>query len=98
MNSNIKQELNEITDCIISLNKPDEIKNFMLEIFTEAELETLSKRWQILGLLNKNYTQREISNKLKVSLCKVTRGAKILKNKDSVISKYLMKGNYNGKV
>lgn len=91
MNRNIKNMLTDISKCIISLKNNDDVVNFMLEIFTESELETLSKRWQILNMLSKNSTQREIAQTLKVSLCKVTRGAKLLKNKDSVISKYLIK-------
>lgn len=43
-------------------------------------------------MLSEGKTQREIAQDLKVSLCKVTRGAKILKNNKSVVTKYLIKG------
>ena len=65
--------------------------NFFKELLTKSEIETLSKRWRILDLLAKGKTQREIAKELQVSLCKVTRGAKILKDKNSVLSKYLIK-------
>ena len=79
----------EISAKIKNLKNKEEICNFLLEILTEAEVETLSKRWRILKMLNEGKTQREISKSLNVSLCKVTRGSKILKNKKSVIAKNL---------
>jgi len=42
-------------------------------------------------MLNDGYTQRDIAKELQVSLCKVTRGAKIIKNKNSILTKYLIK-------
>ena len=69
----------------------------MLEILTKSELETLSKRWCILKKLSQGLTQREIAKEFNVSLCKVTRGAKILKDKKAITTKYLTKGIKNGK-
>ena len=67
------------------------LKNFMIEMLTKAELETLSKRWRILEMLAAGRTQRAIAEELRVSLCKVTRGAHILKNKNSIAAKYLIR-------
>ncbi|MCQ2790048.1 MAG: Trp family transcriptional regulator [bacterium] len=51
-----------------------------------------------MNLLSQGVTQREISAQLGVSLCKVTRGAKILKNSKSVIVKCMIKEkNYANK-
>ena len=79
--------IKEIASSIKQFKTDKDIYNFLLEILTDSEVETLSKRWQILKMLKEGKTQRDISSALKVSLCKVTRGAKILKNKNSVISK-----------
>lgn len=81
--------ISEIAAKIKALNSKDEVYNFLLEILTESEVETLSKRWRILKMLKEGKTQREIAKELSVSLCKVTRGAKIYKNKNSVILKNL---------
>jgi TrpR family trp operon transcriptional repressor len=64
---------------------------FFKELLTESEIDVLSKRWRILEMLNQGKTQREIAKELQVSLCKVTRGAKILKNKSSMLAKYMAK-------
>ena len=86
------KDIKEISKTLKSLKNETEIYNFMLELFTEAELSTLSKRWRILNMLNQGVTQREIAKELNVSLCKVTRGSKIIKDKNAVITKYLKKG------
>ena len=88
MNSN-KQEIHTITKMIKSIHTEAEISQLLNELLTESEIETLSKRWRILSMLKEGLTQREIAQKLNVSLCKVTRGAKILKNKNAIVTKYL---------
>ena len=82
---NIQEIANKLKD--ISNNK--EVFQFLTEILTESELETLSKRWRILKMLKEGRTQRDIAKELNVSLCKVTRGSKLLQNSGSVSTKYL---------
>lgn len=85
-----KGNLSEICDIICELNKKEKIQSFLTEILTETELEDISKRWDILKLLSNNESQRNISKKLNVSLCKITRGSKILKNNKSIAKKILL--------
>ena len=80
---------------LTKLKTEKEIETFFSEIFTKNELDTLSKRWRIMELLALGDTQRDIAQKLNVSLCKVTRGAKILKNNNAISTKYLNKGKNN---
>ena len=87
------ENIKEISKLVKNIDSETEVINFFKELLTESEIETLSKRWRILDMLVKGMTQREIAKELKVSLCKVTRGAKILKDKDSVLGKYLIKEN-----
>lgn len=94
MNRNNMYDIKEVSNYLADEGNSNEIFNFIVEMLTESELETLSKRWQILKMLGEGKTQRVIANDLKVSLCKVTRGAQLLKNKDSVAAKYL-KWRYN---
>ena len=87
----LNSEMSSISEILSSMHNQKNVCNFLLEILTEAEVETLSKRWRILTMLAEGKTQREIAQDLQVSLCKVTRGSKILKNKKSVVTKYLTK-------
>ncbi len=92
MNSNIK----EITNFILKLNSQEEAQAFLKEMLSEAEMSALSKRWRILSMLAEGRTQRDIVKELKVSLCKVTRGSKLLKDKNSVITKHFMENSNYG--
>lgn len=85
------KNIEEISNLVKNFYTEAEIIAFFKELLTESEIETLSKRWRILKMLANGVTQREIAKNLGVSLCKVTRGAKILKNKNSSLVKYLMK-------
>ena len=92
MDSNIR----EITNFILKLRSREELMAFLKEMLSESEIATLSKRWRILSMLAEGRTQRDIVKELNVSLCKVTRGSKILKDKNSVIKKYFMEDSKNG--
>lgn len=83
------EEIKEISRLVCQMKSQGEVFKFFLEILTKSELVTLSKRWRILSMLAEGRTQRNIANELNVSLCKVTRGAKILKDQSSVINKLL---------
>ena len=89
MNRNSMDEIKKISKILASENDSGVIRDFILEILTKSEAETLSKRWRILEMLKEGQTQRTIAKELGVSLCKVTRGSQILKNPKSVIAKYL---------
>lgn len=84
------QSIEELSLLLSDMTKK-EIKAFLHEILTDSEIVDLSKRWRILKLLNKNFTQREVAKELGVSLCKVTRGAKILKKQNAVTKNMIRK-------
>ncbi|MBA3009227.1 MAG: trp operon repressor [Proteobacteria bacterium] len=79
----------ELLDVISSINDLDELNLFFNEIFTPAELDDISLRWKLLKDLHKGMTQRKISEKYGISLCKITRGSKVLKEESSVVLKVL---------
>ncbi len=85
------ENIQNISKLVKNLHTEAEVESFFKELLTESEIETLSKRWRILEMLKQGYTQREIAKDLQVSLCKVTRGAKILKDKDSILAKFLIR-------
>ena len=86
-----KANIMNICQAFKEINSQEEIYHFLAEILTDAEIETLSKRWQILKMLYDGTPQREIAKELHVSLCKITRGASILKKQNSVTKKFLIK-------
>ena len=81
-------DIKELANILSKMSEKD-ILVFLHEILTESEISDLSKRWRILKLLSCDFTQREVAKELGVSLCKVTRGAKILKNSNAVTKKMI---------
>jgi TrpR family trp operon transcriptional repressor len=79
----------ELLKMISSIKDLDELDRFFNDIFTPAELDDISLRWKLLKDLHKGMTQRKIAKKYGISLCKITRGSKILKNKNSIVLKVL---------
>lgn len=72
------------------------MRTFFQEIFTKAERKDLSLRWKLMQMLAKGVPQRKISAELGVSLCKITRGAKVLKIPGSV-SRSILAGKKTGR-
>ena len=76
---------------IADINDTDELGSLFQEIFTERERTDLAKRWQLLQDLYDGETQRSIAARHRISLCKITRGSKILKDKNSTSLKIIKK-------
>lgn len=72
----------------------DEMGRFFEELLTPAELQDVSLRWKLMNDLYDGMTQRDIARKYRISLCKITRGSKILKA-DGSISLKLIQANNN---
>ena len=83
------KNLKEIYGIISKLKTVEETEEFLNEILTESELCDIAKRWNIFKMLSKKEPQRNIAKTLAVSLCKITRGAKILKEKKSITRQIL---------
>ena len=79
----------EITQILSDITRPEDIEKFLNEILTENERKDLSLRWDLMRKLHDGIPQRAISSELGISLCKITRGSKILKSGDSIINKIL---------
>ncbi len=79
----------ELLNTFSNITNNEEMQKFLEEILTEKERDSLALRWQLLKDLNAGVSQREIAKRYHMSLCKITRGSKILKNKDSICKKYI---------
>ncbi|MCP3942886.1 MAG: transcriptional regulator [Desulfobacteraceae bacterium] len=79
----------ELLKVISSIKDIDELNRFFDDIFTPAELDDISLRWKLLKDLHNGMTQRKISEKYGISLCKITRGSRVLKDESSVVLKVL---------
>jgi len=68
-----------------------DMDRLMHELLTPKELDDVWRRWQVMEDLYKGLPQREIAERHKMSLCKITRGSRVLRAKDSICKQILEK-------
>ena len=86
-----EEGLDELIGLIAEENDPVFLKDFFICLFTPAELVDIGKRWLLVKELDKGTTQREIARMFKMSLCRITRGSRELKQEGNAFSKMLDK-------
>src|SRR3989344_1645211 len=65
------------------------LDDFLCDLLTPQEYETLAIRLQIVKLLADGLTQREIVDKLKIGIATVSRGARELQDMNGAFMKLL---------
>ena len=81
--------IDEIAAVLAESDDQAQIAEFLRSILTGSEVKEISSRWELVKLLNNGMSQRKISEKLGLSLCKITRGSRELK-KDPPIFKQMI--------
>jgi TrpR family transcriptional regulator, trp operon repressor len=84
-----KDPAHELEKVFAEIIDYQEMVTLFEEIFTQKELSDLTLRWQLLKELYEGQTQRSIASRYRISLCKITRGSKVLRKKGSAIKKIL---------
>ena len=84
-----KQWLNDLATAFTRIDEPAAMRQFIEEIFTPAERRDISLRWRLMQMLRDGVPQRRIAKELGISLCKITRGSKVLKNEQAIVSRLL---------
>jgi TrpR family trp operon transcriptional repressor len=90
--SNSRLSLSDISTVLCHIDVFQQMQEFLGEILTPSEQRDLALRWELMRRLKKGVPQRQIAKELGISLCKITRGAKILKQDHSVSKHYLNAG------
>jgi TrpR family trp operon transcriptional repressor len=80
-----------VAEAIAKLSSADQVSQFLDEILTPAERHDIELRWELLERLKAGIPQREIADQLGISLCKITRGSRILKDTKAIIPTLLEK-------
>ncbi len=81
----MQEDFDELIEVFAKTNSKDKMQQLFEELFTMKEKYDFALRWRLMKDLYCGIPQREIAQDLGISLCKITRGSKILKNKDSII-------------
>lgn len=74
-----EEYVEQLAETISAIKSPSLAKAFLHNILTPAELEEISKRLQIVKMLMKGTSQRDVAAKLGVSMGTVSRGSRELK-------------------
>ncbi|MBI5753697.1 helix-turn-helix domain-containing protein [Candidatus Peregrinibacteria bacterium] len=84
-----KQYVKELAKTVASIRDNELAEAFLHNILTPAELDEISKRLQIVKLLMKGVSQRDVAKKLGVSMGTVSRGSRELKYGENGFKKIL---------
>lgn len=87
------QDLHELIQVFARVNNYDEMQRLFEELFTMKEKYDFALRWRLMKDISSGVPQREIAQNLGISLCKITRGSKILKKEDSLMKKLIEEQN-----
>ena len=79
----------DLLDLFASTNDRESMRLLFEDMFTDAEIKDLEIRWKLMNDLYNHVPQREIASNLHISLCRITRGSKMLKKKDGYVKSYL---------
>jgi len=88
-------DLKELIDVFTRTHTNGEMQKLFEELFTQREKYDFALRWRLMKELYNGKPQREIANDLGISLCKITRGSKILRTPGSQIEKVLREHEYS---
>ena len=84
-----KEAFEDIISVFCSVTESDDMKALFDDLFTESEMRDMVDRWLLMTDLYKGKPQREIAEERKLSLCKITRGSKMLKKEDGFMHRLL---------
>ena len=86
---------NEVVQILAKIKSQEDMEKFLDEILTENERRDISLRWELMKKIHEGVPQRAIASELGISLCRITRGSRILKAEGSLISRILNKKVYS---
>jgi len=86
------KQMRNLAGALAATGRAGEICEFIWGILTPPERSRILLRWEFVKLLASGVSQRQISRKLGISLCKITRGSRELKRGPVGFAKIVEKG------
>ena len=79
-----KQELRSaarsLSEALLSLRTATEVKQFLEDLCTPAEIEAMVDRWRVAQLLDQGYAYRDIRDMTEVSVTTIGRVARFIEH------------------
>ena len=86
--------MNAFIQLIKKCDSDEELSQLMEDSFTPSEFEMIEERFHILYQLQQGLTQRDVKDKLKVSISTVTRASRVLKYGTGIFKKLVTRTDY----
>lgn len=74
----LRSAARSLSEALLSLQTRQEMKQFLEDLCTPAELEAMVDRWRVAQLLEQGYSYRDIREMTEVSVTTVGRVARFL--------------------
>jgi TrpR-related protein YerC/YecD len=74
----LKSAAESLYKAILTLKKPEEVRQFLLDLCTPSEVEAMVDRWWTASLLRQGHSYREISDITGVSVTTIGRVARYM--------------------
>lgn len=74
----LREQAQALYRAFLTLSKPEEVRQFLLDLCTPSELEAIVDRWWTASLLSEGRSYREISDITGVSVTTIGRVARYL--------------------
>lgn len=74
-----KKRLKLLIETVSAIKNPQELADFLQDLCTPAELESLADRWEVAQLIDAGENYRDIAEKTGISTTTITRVGRSLK-------------------
>jgi TrpR family transcriptional regulator, trp operon repressor len=81
----------DLCDLLASAHDAKEVEAILVELLTPRETEAITERWQIVQMLLRGHSQREIRDHHHVAIATVSRGSRVLKYGQGALLKHFEK-------
>ena len=87
--THVSSGMRELARLLTAAGDPTLVEDFLISLLTPRELREVSRRWELVKLLDQGVSQRTVSRRLGMSLCKITRGSRELKKRNSAFKRMI---------
>ena len=85
----VGENIGEMAEALAEAGDPGFVRDFLHCLLTPAEIADVAGRWALVKALRRKTPHRQIAKDLGVSLCKITRGSRVLKQPGSAFARAL---------
>ena len=78
--SDLKSAARSMSEALLSLESAQEVRQFLEDLCTPAEVEAMVDRWRVAQLVDQGYSYRDIREMTEVSVTTIGRVARFIEH------------------